>query len=59
MYNPEVIVDFVREAFTYNINNIRITFDKKLETGLKVSICLTKLIKVSALDEPDDIRDKI
>lgn len=53
MYNPEVIVDFVREAFTYNINNIRITFDKKLETGLKsVDLFDKKLIKVSALDEP-------
>ena len=53
MYNPEVIVDFVREAFTYNINNIRITFDKKLATGLKsVDLFDKKLIKVSALDEP-------
>tara|TARA_B100001250_G_C19712554_1_gene749877 strand:+ start:48 stop:776 length:729 start_codon:yes stop_codon:yes gene_type:complete len=53
MYKPEVIVDFVREAFTYNINNIRITFDKKLESGLKsVDLFNKKLVKTTAIDEP-------
>lgn len=32
--SADVIVDYVREAFTSNISNIRITFDKKLKTGL-------------------------
>ena len=46
MYNPEVIVDFVREAFTYNINNIRITFDKKLERIKSVDLFDKKLIRL-------------
>lgn len=31
---PDVIVDYVREAYISNISNMRITFDKKLRTGL-------------------------
>jgi len=31
---PKVIVDYVREAYMSPINNIRITFDKFLKTGL-------------------------
>ena len=31
---PDVVVDYVREAYKLNLNNIRITFDKNLKTGL-------------------------
>lgn len=31
---PDVIVDYVREAYTLPIGNVRITFDKNLRTGL-------------------------
>ena len=31
---PDVVVDYVREAFISNISNIRVTFDKHLRTGL-------------------------
>ncbi|NEW61020.1 polyphosphate polymerase domain-containing protein [Sulfurovum sp. bin170] len=31
---PDVIVDYVREAYISNLNNIRITFDKHLKSGL-------------------------
>jgi hypothetical protein len=29
-YKPVVLIDYIREAYSYNINNIRITFDKKI-----------------------------
>ena len=31
---PDVIVDYVREAYKSNLSNLRITFDKNLRTGL-------------------------
>ena len=32
-FKPVVIVDYFREAYKHNFNNIRITFDKELHTG--------------------------
>ena len=29
-YKPVILIDYIREAYSYNINNIRITFDKKI-----------------------------
>jgi hypothetical protein len=34
LLRPKVIVDYVREAYTYSFGNVRITFDKQLRTGL-------------------------
>lgn len=34
LLKPDVIVDYVREAYISNLNNIRITFDKHLKSGL-------------------------
>ena len=34
LYEPIVIVDYVREAYVWQPNNVRITFDKNLSTGL-------------------------
>lgn len=31
---PKTIVDYEREAYTYKIGNVRITFDKNLRTGI-------------------------
>lgn len=31
---PSIIVDYIREAYTYPISDVRITFDKKLCSGL-------------------------
>ncbi|WBW99074.1 polyphosphate polymerase domain-containing protein [Oceanirhabdus sp. W0125-5] len=31
---PKVIVDYDREAYTYKAGNVRITFDKRLKTGV-------------------------
>ena len=50
---PSVIVDYVREAYISDINNIRITFDKNLRTGLtSTDLFNKKLAMVSAIDEP-------
>jgi hypothetical protein len=31
---PVITVDYIREAYTFDVDNIRITFDKKLEAGI-------------------------
>jgi hypothetical protein len=52
-YKPKVIVDYVREAYISNINNIRITFDKSLKTGLnKIDIFNKDLLTVDVIEEP-------
>ena len=52
-YKPKVIVDYVREAYISNINNIRITFDKSLKTGLnKIDIFHKDLLTVDVIEEP-------
>jgi hypothetical protein len=51
-FKPKVIVDYVREAYTLNYNNIRITFDKFLKTGLENKDLFNENIPViSAIDE--------
>lgn len=32
-YHPVVLVDYLREAYVYDLNNIRITFDKSLKSN--------------------------
>lgn len=52
-YTPKVIVDYVREAYTWDVNNIRITFDKNLRTGLeKIDIFDKELPTVDVVEEP-------
>ena len=31
---PKTIVDYDREAYIYNVGNVRLTFDKNLKTGI-------------------------
>lgn len=53
LYRPKVIVDYIREAFTLPYNNIRITFDKYLSTGLENTNLFDKNLPVlKAIDEP-------
>ena len=55
-YRPKVIVDYVREAFVWGTGNIRITFDKKLRTGLfNTDIFDGNVATINALDEPSMI----
>jgi hypothetical protein len=50
---PNVIVDYIREAYIYDINNIRITFDKFLKTGLnKLDIFDKELPTIDVMEEP-------
>jgi len=50
---PKVIVDYVREAYVSDINNIRITFDKELKTGLyKTDIFDKELPMIDVIEEP-------
>jgi hypothetical protein len=50
---PDVIVDYVREAYTSGINNIRITFDKKLRTGLLNTDLFDRLLPtVDVIERP-------
>jgi hypothetical protein len=52
-YKPSVIVDYVREAYIWDINNIRITFDKALKTGLySTDIFNKELLTVDVMEEP-------
>jgi hypothetical protein len=51
-YKPTVIVDYLREPFVYDINNIRITFDKSLRTGLYNTDLFSNNSTVDVLEEP-------
>jgi hypothetical protein len=52
-YKPTVIVDYIREPFVYDINNIRITFDKSLRTGLyNTNIFSKDNMTIDVLEEP-------
>ena len=52
-YKPEVIVDYIREAYIWDINNVRITFDKHLKTGLHQTDIFNKNIPtIDVIEEP-------
>ncbi|MFC5471363.1 polyphosphate polymerase domain-containing protein [Cohnella suwonensis] len=54
LLRPKVIVDYVREAYVAKEGNVRITFDKRLQTGLnQVDIFDPQLSTINAFD--DDI----
>lgn len=38
---PQVVVDYLREAYVYPLSNVRITFDKQIAAGT-ITDCLTK-----------------
>lgn len=40
-FRPQVVVDYLREAYVYPISNVRITFDKQLAAGT-ITDCMTK-----------------
>lgn len=51
LLRPKVIVDYVREAYTSPLGNVRITFDKYLKTGLNnVDMFDPQLAMVDAID---------
>ena len=50
--SPNVIVDYVREAYISNISNIRITFDKQLRTGLNSTDVFNCHTTIDAIEEP-------
>ena len=50
--SPNVIVDYVREAYISNISNIRITFDKQLRTGLNSTDIFNCHTTIDAIEEP-------
>jgi hypothetical protein len=52
-YKPNVIVDYIREAYISDINNIRITFDKSLKTGLNsLDIFGKDIPTIDVIEEP-------
>ena len=56
LYRPKVIVDYIREAFVLDFNNIRVTFDKHLKTGLSSKdLFNSNLMLVNAIDEAQTI----
>ena len=53
LFRPKVIVDYVREAYTLDMNRIRITFDKFLKTGMGKTDLFNKQLPLrNAIDEP-------
>lgn len=34
LFKPQIIVDYIREAYVYEPGNVRITFDKELQAGI-------------------------
>ncbi|MGI6687095.1 MAG: polyphosphate polymerase domain-containing protein [Christensenellales bacterium] len=56
LLKPAVIVDYVREAYMHPAEDVRITFDKQLRTGLfSHDLFNAQLPTVSPLDDPDQI----
>ena len=54
--HPVVIVDYTRETFVYPTENVRITFDKGLKTGLFSTDLFSKdIFTVSPLDTGREI----
>jgi hypothetical protein len=51
-YSPVVIVDYVREAYIWSHNNIRITFDKDLKTGLHSLDIFNEIPTIRVIEEP-------
>lgn len=52
-YKPAVIVDYEREAYTYDIQNIRITFDKNIRSSITdFDIFNPHINMVQVFDEP-------
>ena len=57
LLRPVVIVDYIREAYMHPTEDIRITFDKQLRSGLfSHDLFNPRLPSVSPLDDPDQVR---
>ena len=56
LLRPVVIVDYVREAYMHPAEDVRITFDKQLRTGLFSHDLFNKqLPTISPLQDPDQV----
>ena len=56
LFRPKVIVDYIREAYVLDFNNIRVTFDKHLKSGLHSTDLFNKdLMLMNVIDEPQTI----
>ncbi len=56
LLKPAVIVDYVREAYMHPAEDVRITFDKQLRTGLfSHDLFNAQLPTISPLEDPDQI----
>ncbi len=52
LLHPVVIVDYVREAYIHVAEDVRITFDKKLHTGLRsIDLFNPRIPTIPAMDE--------
>lgn len=51
LFRPKTIVDYYREAYTYPVGNIRITFDKGIKSGLfSTNVFDTDIATMKTLD---------
>lgn len=58
VFRPSVVVDYVREAYTHPLGNVRITFDKQLAAGFDMRRFFDQdMITVSALESPELIME--
>ena len=51
-YAPIVIVDYIREAYVWHHNNIRVTFDKDLRTGLNCIDMFDDIRTIDVIERP-------
>ncbi len=49
LLKPRTIVDYTREAYIYEPGNVRITFDKKIRTGIKATDFLNQDIVTTGI----------
>ena len=55
---PNVLVDYYREAYTYSMGNVRITFDIGVHTGLNcLELFDQNIFTVGAIEEPGVIME--
>ncbi len=57
-FRPAVVVDYVREAYTHPLGNVRITFDKQLAAGFDMRRFFDRdMITTAALESPEMIME--
>lgn len=50
---PKTVVDYTREAYIYDVGNVRVTFDKSIKTGLSSTDVFNSVLPTIATPDPE------